>query len=90
MGVTCSGFEVETLINVRIAKHKLRVVEVPSTEHERLFGESKLKSVRDGCRVLRTIVHERCRRPAIVYDWRPGYREIALGQGDRPRVAASV
>jgi glycosyltransferase involved in cell wall biosynthesis len=55
------GFEIETVINVRIARAGLRVVEVPSVERERLFGESKLSPVRDGLRVLRTIVRERSR-----------------------------
>jgi len=53
------GFEIETVINVRIARAGLDVVEVPSVERERLFGESKLSPVRDGLRVLRTIVRER-------------------------------
>jgi glycosyltransferase involved in cell wall biosynthesis len=57
------GFEIETVINVRIARAGLRVVEVPSVERERLFGESKLSPVRDGLRVLRTIVRERSRPP---------------------------
>ena len=43
MQVDCDGFEVETLINVRVARAGLSVAEVPSIEHERLFGESKLK-----------------------------------------------
>ena len=57
--VTCSGFEVETLINIRVARAGLSVAEVPSMEHERLFGESNLHAVRDGLRVLRTIFSER-------------------------------
>jgi glycosyltransferase involved in cell wall biosynthesis len=57
--VNCSGFEVETLINIRIAKAKLTVAEVPSVERERIFGISKLHPVRDGLRVLRTIFAER-------------------------------
>jgi glycosyltransferase involved in cell wall biosynthesis len=57
--VDCDGFEVETLINVRIAKAGLIVHEVPSFEQVRLHGESNLNTVRDGTRVLRTIVRER-------------------------------
>jgi glycosyltransferase involved in cell wall biosynthesis len=57
------GFEIETVINVRVARAGLQVVEVPSVERERLFGESKLSPVRDGLRVLRTIVRERSRPP---------------------------
>jgi glycosyltransferase involved in cell wall biosynthesis len=59
MHVDCDGFEVETLINVRIAKAGLVVHEVPSYEHPRLHGSSNLHAVRDGSRVLRTIVLER-------------------------------
>lgn len=49
------GFEVETLINVRIAKAGLRVTEVPSFETVRHFGASNLNAFSDGWRVLRTI-----------------------------------
>jgi glycosyltransferase involved in cell wall biosynthesis len=76
MNVTCSGFEVETLINVRIAKAGLNVAEVPSFEAERLHGESKLHAVRDGRRVLTTIVRERLRRSdPSSSDWQPEFRE---------------
>lgn len=59
MRVDCDGFEVETLINVRIAKAGLVVHEVPSYEHARMHGSSNLHAVRDGSRVLRTILRER-------------------------------
>jgi glycosyltransferase involved in cell wall biosynthesis len=49
------GFEVETMMNVRIAKAGLRVTEVPSFEGVRRFGASNLNAVSDGLRVLRTI-----------------------------------
>jgi len=55
------GFEVETLINVRIAKAGLRVAEVPSFERSRYFGTSNLNAFTDGIRVLRTIHAERKR-----------------------------
>lgn len=57
----CNGFEVETLINIRAAKAKLRIVEVPSFEADRMHGLSNLNARRDGMRVLRTIVAERIR-----------------------------
>jgi glycosyltransferase involved in cell wall biosynthesis len=57
--VDCDGFEVETLINVRIAKAGLVVHEVPSYEHNRIHGASNLSALRDGTRVLRTIACER-------------------------------
>jgi glycosyltransferase involved in cell wall biosynthesis len=53
------GFEVETLINVRIAKAGLRVTEVASFERSRLHGVSNLNAISDGLRVLRTIAIER-------------------------------
>ncbi|MFY1633532.1 glycosyltransferase family 2 protein [Solwaraspora sp. WMMB335] len=56
------GFEIETLINVRVATSGLRIAEVPSVEHLRIHGESNLDTVRDGTRVLRTILHEFGRR----------------------------
>jgi len=74
MRVDCDGFEVETLINVRVAKAGLIVHEVPSFEQVRLHGESNLRTIRDGSRVLRTIVLERLatasetsRLPRIAY-----------------------
>jgi glycosyltransferase involved in cell wall biosynthesis len=62
------GFEVETLINVRIAKAGLRVAEVPSFERSRHFGSSNLNAFSDGIRVMRTIHAERrggARRTAV-------------------------
>jgi glycosyltransferase involved in cell wall biosynthesis len=57
--VDCEGFEVETLINIRVAKLGLHVAEVPSIEADRIHGESKLNTFRDGWRVLRVILKER-------------------------------
>jgi glycosyltransferase involved in cell wall biosynthesis len=59
MRVDCAGFEVETLINIRIAKAGLTIHEVPSRERDRIHGTSNLHPVRDGTRVLRTIARER-------------------------------
>lgn len=54
-----TGFEVETQMNINALKANLRIVEAPSFEHRRLHGDAKLRLVRDGLRVLKTIVHER-------------------------------
>jgi hypothetical protein len=59
----CDGFEVETHMNVRAARARLKITEVPSCEHERLYGTSNLKPFRDGLRVLRTIFKEWLTRP---------------------------
>jgi len=53
------GFEVETLLNIRVAKANLVISEVPSFESPRVHGVSNLNSFRDGLRVLRTILAER-------------------------------
>jgi glycosyltransferase involved in cell wall biosynthesis len=53
------GFEVETLIHVRVAKAGLLVAEVPSFEHSRIHGVSNLNAFSDGRRVLKTILAER-------------------------------
>jgi glycosyltransferase involved in cell wall biosynthesis len=55
------GFEVETLIHVRVANAGLVVAEIPSFEHPRIHGVSNLNAFRDGRRVLRTILIERGR-----------------------------
>jgi glycosyltransferase involved in cell wall biosynthesis len=45
MRVDCDGFEVETLINVRIAKAGLVVHEVPSYERDRIHGMCRYTAV---------------------------------------------
>lgn len=52
------GFEIETMINIRAVAERLRVGEVGSVEHERIFGQSNLNTFKDGFRVLRTILSE--------------------------------
>ncbi len=52
------GFEIETLMNIRVAAAGRRISEVPSIEAPRMHGTSNLNTFRDGMRVLRTIVHE--------------------------------
>lgn len=64
INVDCDGFEVETLINIRVARAGLVVAEVPSFEDDRIYGESNLRTFRDGFRVLRTIFRELPRRAA--------------------------
>ena len=56
------GFEIETLLNLRAARARLRIVEVASYEQARIHGESNLNALTDGIRVLRTIAREWPRR----------------------------
>lgn len=85
--VTCDGFEVETVINVRAAKAGLNVVEIPSFERDRIHGLSNLSAWRDGRRALRAIMRERFSRlPAPSDDWKPEFAEL---DGSIKRPAAS-
>jgi Glycosyl transferase family 2 len=59
------GFEVETLINLRIAGAGMKITEVPSYEENRISGQSNLRTFRDGFRVLGTIIGESRRRRVI-------------------------
>ena len=60
------GFEIETLIAIRVTVARLAVVEVPSFEHSRIHGVSNLTAFSDGLRVLRMIFTERRARNAAM------------------------
>jgi glycosyltransferase involved in cell wall biosynthesis len=55
------GFEIETLIHMRVAEEGLRVAEVSSFEYPRIHGVSNLNAFGDGLRVLTIILVERRR-----------------------------
>ena len=78
------GFEIETVINCRFAAAGARIVEVPSVEKLRLFGESNLHAVSDGLRVLKTLLTERRRARAI----RRMERRLRLDEVVQPPEAA--
>ena len=63
MELASNGFEIETEIVVNSLRRGLRIAEIPSHESERLNGVSHLHPVRDGLRVLSTIVRARFSRP---------------------------
>lgn len=65
------GFEIETLLAIRVAVARLAVAEVPSFEHSRIHGVSNLTAFGDGLRVLRTILTERRARHAATKISRP-------------------
>jgi hypothetical protein len=71
------GFEIETMMNVRVLQAQLKVIEVPSFEAKRIHGVGNLKAIPDGWRVLKTILKERFKRhdrPTVreMVDVRPG------------------
>ncbi|HTC68749.1 MAG TPA: glycosyltransferase family 2 protein [Acidothermaceae bacterium] len=76
------GFEIETLINIRMARAGVRIFEVPSYEQPRLHGASNLRAFSDGLRVLRTVTTERRagRARAAAID------STAYGRGNRGNV----
>ena len=57
--IDCDGFEVEALLLTRAHKAGFKIVEIPSFEQPRIYGASKLHSLRDGWRMLKMIVKER-------------------------------
>ena len=59
------GFEIESLLNCRVAASGFTMAEVPSHELPRIHGESNLNAIRDGFRVLRTIWAERRRAKRV-------------------------
>jgi glycosyltransferase involved in cell wall biosynthesis len=56
LALTADGFEIETQIVVNAVRAGLRVEEVASMEAPRRHGRSHLRPIRDGLRVLATVV----------------------------------
>ena len=80
------GFEIETLLYLRMAQAGLKVVEVPSYERSRVHGVSNLNAPRDGLRVLRTIFVEVSRARRL----RKEHRRQAGAALDRPIVGLTA
>lgn len=77
MSIDCSGFEVETQVSLRMQKARLKIAEVPSMEHPRLYGQSNLRTFRDGWRVLKTIMKERFSSGTLHAEPQPEDRAVA-------------
>jgi glycosyltransferase involved in cell wall biosynthesis len=56
LALSSTGFEIEAEMTVRAMQAGLRIAEVPSLEMPRRYGESNLHAIRDGIRVLRTVL----------------------------------
>ncbi len=50
------GFGIETEINIEAVKRHFKILEVPSMEKKRKFGEGKLRTFSDGYIILKTII----------------------------------
>ena len=66
--LSATGFEIEAEMTVRAMQAGLRIAEVPSLELPRRTGASNLHAIRDGIRVLRTVLrHHRSGVSGHVY-----------------------
>jgi len=64
LDLSATGFEIEAEMVVRAMRGGLRIAEVPSLELPRRAGESNLRAIRDGTRVLRTVLRGHRSGPA--------------------------
>lgn len=89
LGLSADGFEIETMMNIRALRAGLKVAEVPSFEAPRVHGSSRLRTIPDGWRVLKTIFKEYFRpRPSAAALLRAaahpgGWEGIERRRGDR-------
>jgi len=58
LNLKSKSFGIEAEISIKAAKRKLNVLEVPSFEKRRLYGEGKLKTLKHGWIILKTILNE--------------------------------
>jgi glycosyltransferase involved in cell wall biosynthesis len=56
LALSATGFEIEAEMVVRAMQSGLRIAEVPSFELPRRSGKSNLHAIRDGTKVLRTVI----------------------------------
>jgi glycosyltransferase involved in cell wall biosynthesis len=89
--VDADGFEVETLMNIRALRSGIKIIEIPSYESDRVFGESNLSAIRDGLRVLKTILKERMsprkNNLATHWSWR---QDMTRAATSTPRIPGKV
>jgi len=84
------GFEIESLINVRVAASGMQIAEVSSYECDRIHGASNLNAVKDGLRILKTILQEF--QSARRRGWKrsAGAGELSMTTASRLRLEQSV
>jgi glycosyltransferase involved in cell wall biosynthesis len=87
ISIDVPGFEVETLINLRIAGAGMKITEVPSYEADRISGQSNLKTFRDGFRVLGTILSEARRRRTIRRGHQPAPSSVKVREAETASAA---
>jgi glycosyltransferase involved in cell wall biosynthesis len=85
LALTANGFEIETQIVASAVRAGLRIAEVPSFEAARRYGESNLRTFRDGTRVFRELVRARRSLPASTLATAP-----ALSVGLQPALSGDA
>jgi glycosyltransferase involved in cell wall biosynthesis len=91
LALDVNGFDIEALMNIRAARAGLSVAEVPSSELRRLHGKPKLRTFRDGWRILKTIIREwRLHRStgATVIEFKPPAEVVARGMAGEGLIEA--
>jgi hypothetical protein len=83
-----NGFEIETIMNVRALRRGLKLAEVPSFEAERFYGQSHLKTIPDGWRVLKAIGREW--RARLADRMTPGLQALPSASGPRPALESPI
>jgi glycosyltransferase involved in cell wall biosynthesis len=63
LALDIDGWACEIISNIRVARHHLRVMEVPSFEHVRIAGRAKLSTWSAGWAILKGILREAFRAP---------------------------
>jgi glycosyltransferase involved in cell wall biosynthesis len=76
--IDSDGFEIETLINMRMHLAGLTIAEVPSVEYQRIHGLSNLNAIKDGWRILMLIFQER--KKVKLQAVHPAIRERAVSK----------
>lgn len=74
--IDCDGFDVETLMILRVCKANLEIVEVPCYEHARIHGKSNFHTFEDGWRVLKMIIQEWRNGRVVVGKVKMHYRSL--------------
>ena len=59
MELTADGFDIEAQLVAQASRAGLRIIEVPSFESPRMYGNSNLNAVRDGFKILGRLLRER-------------------------------
>jgi len=82
LGVTAEGFEIETQLVLGAVKAGLEMREVPSYELVRRAGTSNLNAVRDGLRIIHTMLSHDLRRDAAAANFSLRSVELPVWRAD--------